>query len=249
MAMLTFLHVVCGTVALFVAPAALLVRKGGRWHRRWGTGFLVSMAVVLFTACFLWQAHGHLFLFPLAAVSAYLLFNGRRVIVRRRRRRGDEIEDNIDVVSAYAAMVAGLAVLYLGVAAPNPLLQTLRPALIGIGVIAIGFACNDILGFGTPRTRTGWLLSHFAAMIAAYISAVTAFVVINEHAVPMILRWLVPSAVGGATIVAYTLRHVRVFESTAEHVPGLPSAALSALVRRLGQSRPNVRSRTGPPAH
>jgi hypothetical protein len=231
--MLTFLHVVCGTIALVVAPAAILARKGGAWHRRWGTGFLIAMAVVLFTAGFLWQAHGHLFLLPLAAVSAYLLFNGRRVIVRRRRSRPDEIEDRIDVVAACAAMVAGAAVLYLGVAAPNALLLTLRPALIGIGTIAIAFACNDILGFSARRTKTGWLLSHFAAMIAAYVSAVTAFVVINEHSVPMILRWLVPSAIGAALIVGYTLRRVRVFETTAEHLPGIPSAAWSALVRRL----------------
>jgi len=234
--MLTFLHVACGTIALVVAPAAILARKGGVWHRRWGIGFLIAMAVVLFTAGFLWQSHGHLFLFPLAAVSAYLLFNGRRVIVRRRRLRPDEIEDRIDVVTAAAATVAGAAVLYLGVAAPNALLLTLRPALIGIGTIAIAFALNDVLGFTVRRTKTGWLLSHFSAMIAAYVSAVTAFVVINAHGVPMILRWLVPSAIGAALIVTYTLRRVRVFESTPEHVAGIPSAALSSLVRRWGHA-------------
>jgi hypothetical protein len=38
------------------------------------------------------------------------------------------------------------------------------------------------------------------AMIAAYISAVTAFVVINAHGVPMQLRWIVPISIGTIVI-------------------------------------------------
>ena len=71
---------------------------------------------------------------------------------------------------------------------------SIRPALIGIGSIAICFGLNDILGFYAPRSRTGWLLAHLSAMLAAYISATTAFLVINAHHVPMVLRWALPSA-------------------------------------------------------
>jgi hypothetical protein len=70
--MMTVLHVFFGSVALIVAPAAVIVRKGGAWHQRCGFAFILAMFIVLFSAGFLWQAKGHLFLVPLGAVSGYL---------------------------------------------------------------------------------------------------------------------------------------------------------------------------------
>jgi uncharacterized membrane protein len=207
--MMTALHVFFGTVALVVAPAAVIARKGGSWHRRCGFAFILAMAIVLFSAGFLWQAKGHLFLVPLGAVSGYLVFNGYRNVVRHRRRTPDPFEDRVDVFAAGIAVAAGLGVVYLAATASNDLMFSIRPALVGIAAIAVCFAMNDVLGFTAPRMKVGWLVGHFAGMIAAYIAAVTAFVVINAHAVPMQLRWLVPSLSGGAVIVVYTLRYVR----------------------------------------
>jgi hypothetical protein len=198
-----------GTVALVVAPAAVIVRKGGLWHQRWGTAFMAAMAVVLFSAGFLWQAKGHLFLVPLGTVSGYLVFSGYRNVLRRRRRAPNPLQDRIDIAAAGVAVVAGLCVVYLAGTASTPLMFSIRPALVGIGAIAICFAANEVLGFAAPRMKAGWLLGHFAGMIASYIAAATAFIVINAHDVPMMLRWLVPSLAGGSVIVAYTLRYVR----------------------------------------
>ena len=125
------------------------------------------------------------------------------------------------------AVLAGVAAAYLGGTAATPLMVSIKPALIGIGAIAIAFAMNDVLGFTGPRLRLGWLLSHFAGMIAAYISAVTAFIVINAHDVPMLLRWAVPSALGATTIAGFTL---------ALSDPGLswrPASAGPARVRKF----------------
>ena len=205
---MTVLHVVLGTVALAAAPLALLWPKRSVWHRRLGVAFTLAMSVVLFSAGFMWQEKGHLFLLPLAGVTTYLLFNGWRAVARRRRRRPDPIEDRIDMLAAAAAILAGVATAFLGVTAATPLLLSIKPALIGIGAVAAGFAINELLGFRSARTRSGWIVDHFASMIATYISAVTAFVVINDHQAPMILRWLVPSVAGGGTIVFLTLREL-----------------------------------------
>jgi hypothetical protein len=207
--MMTLLHVLFGTLALVVVPVAIVARKGGTWHRRCGFAFILAMAVVLFSAGFLWQAKGHTFLLPLAAVSGYLIFSGYRALVRQRRRVPDPFEDRVDMLGAGVAILAALGIVYLAATAATPLMLTIRPALVGIGAIAVAFASNELLGFRAPRMRNGWLLSHFAGMIAAYVSAVTAFVVINAHDVPMMVRWLVPSLTGGTVIVALTLRSIR----------------------------------------
>lgn len=203
--MTTVLHVIAGTFVLAVAPAALMVRKGGRWHRRWGLAFMAAMGVVLLTAGFMWQPKGHIFLFALALVSAYLVTSGYRIIIRTRRRRKDPLDDGIDVAAAGASGISGGWLLAIASTATGPLMRSLAPIMAGLGIVAVAFALNDIRGVFGPRTRSGQLIAHFSAMIAAYISAVTAFVVINAHGVPMELRWVVPIAIGTLVISAFSL--------------------------------------------
>ncbi len=202
---MTVLHVICGTFVLVVAPAAMLVRKGGRWHRRWGTAFMAAMSVVLFTAGFMWQPKGHIFLLALAIISAYLVYNGYRIVLRRRRRSSDPLDDRIDVAAAAVTVAAGVWLVWIAATAANDLMRSLAPIMAGLGVTAFAFAMNDVRGIIGPRTRVGSLIAHFCAMIAAYISAVTAFVVINAHGVPMELRWLVPIGIGTLVITGFSL--------------------------------------------
>ena len=228
--MMTLLHVLFGTLALVVAPVAVFARKGGPWHRRCGFAFILAMAIVLFSAGFLWQAKGHMFLLPLAAVSGYLIFSGYRALMRHRRAVPDPFEDRVDMLAAGVAILAALGIVYLAATASTALMLQIRPALVGIGAIAVAFAANELLGFAAPRMPLGWLLSHFAGMVAAYVSAVTAFVVINAHDVPMMVRWSVPSLAGGAVIVVLTLRSVRSARRrrTPAIIPGEPVATATA---------------------
>jgi hypothetical protein len=228
--MMTLLHVFFGTVALVVAPVAFFARKGGPWHRRCGFAFILAMALVLFSAGFLWQAKGHMFLVPLGAVSGYLVFSGYRAVARQRRRVPDLLEDRIDLLAAAVAVAAALGIVYLAAVASTPLMLGIRPALVGIGAIAVAFAMNEALGFAAPRRRGGWLLAHFSGMIAAYVSAVTAFVVINAHDIPMMVRWIVPSTAGGAVIVALTLQRISFHwpRRTPATIAGEPVASATA---------------------
>jgi len=222
--MMTLLHVVCGSFVLVVAPAAMLVRKGGRWHRRWGTAFMVAMSGVLFTAGFMWQAKGHIFLLALALVSAYLVFNGFRIIARRRRA-DDTLDNTIDIAAAGVTVVAGGWLIVIAATATGDLMRSLAPIMAGLGVVAVIFALNDVRGVLGPRTRVGAVIAHLSAMIAAYISAVTAFVVINAHGVPMELRWLVPIGIGTLVISAFSLPY------------RLPKGGAAALGARFARSK------------
>lgn len=205
---ITFFHVATGTVVLVVAPAALLTRKGGRWHRRWGAVFGWAMAAVLATAAFMWQAQGHVFLLVLDVVCAYLVFEGFRVIMRLRRKTANARADRFDVVAAMLVLVSALALFAIALTAQTPLMKSIASVLIGLGAIAAVFAALDLRAvLGRVQTRLGTLLLHISAMMAAYISAVTAFCVINFHGVPMALRWIVPSVLGSIVIAYFSTQY------------------------------------------
>ena len=180
--MLPALHVIFGTVALLVVPAALVARKGGDWHRRWGIGF-----------------HR---LDDRGALHRRLHVAGEGASLSRPARPGERLSD-IQRLARHRAPRAARTGSHRRSRRPGgrpwrhrrrvrdrlsrahrrktPLLLSIRPALIGIGSIAICFGLNEMLGFYAPRTRSGWLLAHLSAMLAAYISASTAFLVINAH--------------------------------------------------------------------
>jgi hypothetical protein len=206
--LVTILHVACGTVVLAVAPAALLVRKGGRWHRNWGLAFAGAMALVIATAAFMWQPYGHAFLLFLDVLCAYLVFSGYRTILRRRRKSKDALADGIDLTAAALVLGSAAALVILGLTAQTPLMRSIALVLFALAAIGASFAGLDMKSvLVRTHSRIGWLLSHFSAMIAAYISAVTAFCVINFHGVPMTLRWLVPSVAGSLVITAFSIQH------------------------------------------
>jgi uncharacterized membrane protein len=217
---ITVVHVVAGTLVLVVAPAAIVARKGGRWHRAWGRAFAAAMAVVLATAAFMWETHGHLFLLFLDVVSAYLVFQGFRTIVRRRRRAPDARANRIDASAAWLTVLCAVALVVLGLTAHTPLMRSLEPVLFALGAIAAIFAFLDLRALVERRqSRLGSLLVHLSAMIGAYISAVTAFCVINFHGVPMGLRWLVPSVAGSVVIGAFSVAYRRKFSRRVQPKP------------------------------
>jgi hypothetical protein len=185
--MMTVLHVIFGTFVLAVAPGGCV-----RTQRRtlappleWSKAFMLAMGVVLFTAGFMWQPKGHIFLLALSLVSAYFVFHGFRILARRRRRRRRREDDLDNGVDLLAAVVAGTWLFWIAAAHVDKLMHSLAPIMAGLGAVAIAFALNDVRGIIGPRSRVG-----------AYISAVTAFVVINAHGVPMLLRWFVPISMG-----------------------------------------------------
>ena len=75
--LLLAIHVAAGTLALVVAPVAMLTAKGGPAHRRWGRVYYWAMGVVALTALVvaLWRPNP--FLAMVAVFSYYFAFTGR----------------------------------------------------------------------------------------------------------------------------------------------------------------------------
>jgi uncharacterized membrane protein len=198
--------VLCGSIVLAAVPLVMILRKGNRVHQRMGKVFIYCMFVVATTALFMWQKEGHLFLVFLDVVVVYLFVYGFR-IVERYRNGFTDYNTRLDGALAITVIFGSMLTIWVGFAFDTVLMHQLRIVLVMLGIIGLWFGAWDLYSLLSRRlTRTGWLLLHLTAMLSAYISAVTAFIVINAHAAPMLARWLVPILVGGSVIVATQFR-------------------------------------------
>lgn len=198
------IHILFGGVALFVAPAAMMTRKGGLWHRRWGKVFFWSITGVALTAVVLALIRSGLFFLLVAVFSFYLAFTGYRILYRKTPQ---QLPGKMDWAAASTMLLGSLALIAYGVY----LLLTSSFGMVAIvfGVIGFLFGMSDIRDFLHPPTeKMAWWYSHMTRMLAAYIATVTAFSVVNFEFLPPVPRWLWPTVVGTVGIVIWT-RHYR----------------------------------------
>ena len=206
------IHILFGGVALFVAPAAMLTRKGGLWHRRWGKIFFWAITAVALTAVVLSLIRSGLFFLLVAVFSFYLAFTGYRILYRKtpQQRPG-----KVDWTAASAMLLGSLALIGYGVY----LMLTSSFGIVAIvfGVIGFLFGLSDVRDFLHPPTeKMAWWYSHMTRMLAAYIATVTAFSVVNFKFLPPVPRWLWATVVGTVVIVVWTRYYRKKFNGRAE---------------------------------
>jgi len=107
--MILWVHIAAGLVALVAGAAAASLRKGGRWHARAGTGFVVAMLVLGVTASILEPYRNP----PGSPVSGVLVlyFIGTAWVAARRRDGGSGWPE---IVACVAALGLGAAMLWGG---------------------------------------------------------------------------------------------------------------------------------------
>ena len=196
-----WLHIAAGTLALFVAPAAMLTAKGGRAHRRLGKLYFWSMSVTALTAVLLALWRPTVFLALLAVFSFYMAFAGYRSLFHKRPDRGDRATP-LDWTAATITMAASVGMVVQGVSASVTVRQPLGLVPIVFGVLGVVLAGKDLLAFSRPPSDpTAWWFNHMSGMLGSYIAAVTAFSVVNFTFLPTAVRWLWPTALGVPLIV------------------------------------------------
>lgn len=198
-------HILAGTLALFVAPVAMIAVKGGRAHRRFGKMYVVAMGVVAVTALAVAPYFGDWFLLAIAVFSAYLAFSGWRILARKRP--GDAAAP-VDWIAAGAVIVAGIALYALAIL-QRAQFGSFAIVLAVFGTIAIVLGARDLAGLIHPTSdNSQWLFRHFTNMTAAYIATVTAFSSVNFHFIqPVWLRWLWPTLLGSVLITYWNIAY------------------------------------------
>jgi len=181
-------HIVCGMIALFVAPAAMLTAKeaertgvgedlflddGDNGHDSDGHGSLSSIVFLALVAIF----------------SFYFAFRGYRSILRKNQRA--------EVMIGWPPWSLWQEVLAWSLWGFIRLPRQFFPAptvSITFGLFGIGISGIDIWRFVRPSSDLNtWWYSHMGGMLGSYIATVSAFSAVNFHFLPVVIRWLWPS--------------------------------------------------------
>lgn len=213
-------HIAAGTTALIVAPVAMVVRKGGKTHKRWGWVFFWSMFVIFVSAVALLAFRPNVFLFIISILSFYAVFSGTRALRRKRPERGQEATW-LDWLGAGIALLSGASFIFWGAL---PLLGLgasefpLSFSILGIvfGAFLTQMAATDLRSFVTPsQDRNWWWYYHMDRMLSGYLAAVTAFMVQNVGPLlPSSLEWTVwvaPGVIGGVLVGQWIGHYKRKF--------------------------------------
>lgn len=186
-----FLHIAAGTTALLAGSIALASRKGGATHRLSGWIFYVAMFFVAASAVTSELYYERRFLLIVALFSFYLNFTGIQALKRIKARR-------IDWALAILNSVVGL--LFLG-----ELVIAGQMAILfwAAGLALTWFGFEDIYQFS--QGHQGGLPKHIVRMMGAYISTVTAVIVVNVSFQPAWVIWFAPT-IALTPLMIYFLR-------------------------------------------
>jgi uncharacterized membrane protein len=208
-------HIVCGTVALIVAPLAMITVKGGLWHRRWGKIYFWAMVGISISATIMCFIRSGLFLFLVAIFSFYLALTGYTAL---RRKKPEDRPGWLDWLATIAMLIAGVAL--VGSGALDSSLGNERYVRIVFGLLGLRLSLLDIRSFVRPsQDKRAWMFRHMTRFLAAYIATVTAFSVVNFQFLPYLWRWLWPTVIGIAGILIWRSYYERKFKHSAEPAP------------------------------
>ncbi len=208
------IHATSGALALFVAPLAMLVRKGGNWHRVWGKTFFYSMVLVCGSSIFLAIAHPKNFWLALIAVfSFHMIASGYRSLHLKKLHEGlkpDTIDKWLHGIAGVVnggLLIWGLSHLFMGVRDTKALLYTM------FGIIGMFMVVNNMQKFYKRKhDKREWFYGHITGFLGGYIATVSAFSAVNLGWIePDWLQWLWPTLIGAPCIAVWTASYKRKF--------------------------------------
>lgn len=225
---LTLFHIVAGSAALLSGGGALVVRKGGRSHARFGTVFFVSMLAMAGSGAVIAALAPERITAMVGVLTCYLVATAWTTA---RRRDGKAGGFEITAMVAAAAIAATQYMFgQMAGAAPNHRLDSL-PGGVAHGFAALAaFAAAMDLNYILRRGATGRqrITRHLWRMCTALLIAALSFFLGQQDEFPKEWRghflWMVPPLAVLAAFVFWGFR-VRLGQKFSRWPPGPKPAA------------------------
>lgn len=198
---LIYIHAAFGGIALLTGCIAIIAKKGKSLHKKSGLLFYYAMLLsgIIAMVVAVLPNHENSFLFAVGIFSLYFVLTGKRALSFKTKTPDVRIDQWI----AQLMIVTGILMILL----PLLLTRTVNIVLLVFASVGILLSIRDLRLYRNPEDlRKAWLKLHLGKMLGGYISASTAFVVVNQF-FPSVYSWFIPGIIGGF-IIAYWIRKV-----------------------------------------
>jgi uncharacterized membrane protein len=197
---LIYTHAFFGGIALLSGSVSIISKKGNKIHRKSGMIFYYSMLFSALTALIIsvLPKHESPFLFSIGIFSSYFVLTGKRAL----NFKTDNENLIIDKIISWAMLFTGLVMILY-----NPIFNNkINIILTVFGLVGLIFSIRDLVLYkDIKKLKKGWLKLHLGKMIGGYISATTAFVVVNNF-FPSFYGWFIPGIFGGTYITYWMMK-------------------------------------------
>jgi uncharacterized membrane protein len=197
---LIYTHAFFGGIALLSGSVSIISKKGNKIHRKSGMIFYYSMLFSALTALIIsiFPKHESPFLFSIGIFSSYFILTGKRAL----NFKTDNENLIIDKIISWTMLLTGLVMI-----AYNPIFNNKMNIILTVfGLVGLIFSIRDLVLYkDIEKLKKGWLKLHLGKMIGGYISASTAFVVVNNF-FPSFYGWFIPGIFGGIYITYWMMK-------------------------------------------
>lgn len=191
---LLIIHIIAGTIGLLTGTINIIRKKGDKPHILVGRFFFWGMMVNAVAGFVMSILHTNIFLLIIAVFSFYLTVTGQRFLSLKKLDKGQKPQ-TIDWIITSTMLVFALSFIVYGtllILSQN----SFGTVLLVFGFISLLMVRKDIRMYrGKIKFKNYWLLIHIQRMVAAYIAALTAFLVVNNTYLPSIVAWLLPGII------------------------------------------------------
>lgn len=210
MKILLFIHAAAGTLALVIAPLAMLASKGSDAHRRWGKVFFYAMSVVVVTAIIAGIVRPNILMALVALFSFHMLASGYRALYLKKLHEGQRMQRWDFILQGSAAVINGALFLWGLINLTMGRRDSASIIFFVFGSVGLFMVWRNVHQFYKRSVdKREWLYMHMTGFLGGYIATVSAFSAVNLHMIqPIWLQWLWPTIIG-SPLIAYWISYYR----------------------------------------
>ena len=200
---LLVIHILFGGIGLLIGTILMLLKKGDANHKKLGLLFFISMLINAFCSLVLAIIHPNLFLFIIGIFSIYLAITGRRHLkVKLFTLQKDAVL--YDWILSILMVMFGFILIIYG-------WMNEQMIYLFFGILTFFLSSREMYVFYTKKYPEQYFIkSHIGRMIGSYITALTAFIVVNDFGYfPNYIKWIGPTILFVPLIIYWQKKHTK----------------------------------------